>query len=145
MLPREIGWDLEFISPVEEFPFDREAIRKVLINLLTNAYKYTSKVKEINVVVREEEDQVVVEVSDNGIGISQKDKSRIFQPFYRSGEEHREGASGAGLGLAIARKLVELHKGKITVESEIGKGSGGDFATAVYSDGIRKLSFSYRF
>jgi len=103
--------------------YDEHALHTIVINLLTNAYKYTGKRKEISVSVRDEEDQVVIDVTDNGIGISPRDKERIFQPFFRVGEEHREGASGAGLGLAIARNLVARHKGTITVESEEGKGT----------------------
>ena len=102
---------------------DEYALQAVVLNLLTNAYKYTGKDKQIRVVVRDEEDQVVIEVIDNGIGISPKEKARIFQPFYRGREEHREGTSGAGLGLAIARYLVNRHRGMIGVESEQGQGA----------------------
>ena len=102
---------------------DEHALQAVVLNLLTNAYKYTGKVKEIRVSVRDLDDQVVIEVTDNGIGISSQDKRRIFEPFYRVGEEHREGASGAGLGLAIVRDMVVRHEGNITVESEKGQGT----------------------
>jgi signal transduction histidine kinase len=94
-----------------------------MINLLTNAYKYTGNTKEIRVTVSDHEDQVVIDVTDNGIGISPQEKQRIFEAFFRVGEEHRAGASGAGLGLAIVRDLVERHKGTISVESDKGKGS----------------------
>jgi two-component system phosphate regulon sensor histidine kinase PhoR len=102
---------------------DDRAIQTVMLNLLTNAYKYTGKTKEIRVTVSDDEGQVVITVTDNGIGISALDKERIFQPFYRAGEEHREGASGAGLGLAIVNDLVAKHKGTITVDSERGEGA----------------------
>jgi two-component system phosphate regulon sensor histidine kinase PhoR len=102
---------------------DERSLHAVVLNLLTNAYKYTGKVKDIRVSVRDEEDEVVIDVTDNGIGISPGDTKRIFQPFFRVGEEHREGASGAGLGLAIAQYLVGRHQGTITVESEKDKGS----------------------
>lgn len=102
---------------------DQHALHVVAINLLTNAYKYTGDTKEISLSVEDLEDEVVIIVTDNGIGISPKEIERIFQPFYRVGDEHREGASGAGLGLAIARNLVEAHKGTISVESEQGKGT----------------------
>lgn len=103
--------------------YDDHALHTVVINLLTNAYKYTGKVKEIGVSVRDLEDEVVIEVTDNGIGISPRDQKRIFQPFFRAGEEHREGASGTGLGLAIARNLISRHRGTIDVASELGKGT----------------------
>ena len=99
--------------------------RSVVLNLLTNAYKYTGNVKEIRVSVRDhEDDQVVIERSGQwNRDFSPRINERIFQPFYRVGEEHREGASGAGLGLAIVRDLIHRHKGTITVESEKGKGA----------------------
>lgn len=102
---------------------DEYALQSVLLNLLTNAYKYTGKNKKIHVAVRDQGNQVIIEVADNGIGIAPGDKARIFQPFYRGKDDHREGTSGAGLGLAIARYLVNRHQGAITVESEPGKGS----------------------
>tara|TARA_R110002096_G_scaffold206192_3_gene392309 strand:+ start:4696 stop:5577 length:882 start_codon:yes stop_codon:yes gene_type:complete len=102
---------------------DEHALHTVVLNLITNAYKYTGKEKEIRVSVRDLEDEVIIEVTDNGIGISAQDQRRIFQPFYRAKDEHREGASGTGLGLAIAHNLVSRHKGTITVESEVGKGT----------------------
>ncbi|MEO0447564.1 MAG: HAMP domain-containing sensor histidine kinase [Verrucomicrobiota bacterium] len=106
--------------PVEH---DEHALHTVVLNLLTNAYKYSGKDKEIRLSVSDLDDQVVIHVADNGIGISPQDRERIFQPFYRAEEEHREGASGTGLGLAIVRNLVSSHKGTITVESEEGKGA----------------------
>lgn len=106
-----------------EVEHDHHAIQAVVLNLLTNAYKYTGKVKEIDVSVSDVKDQVTIAIADNGIGIAPINKSRIFQPFYRAGEEHREGTSGAGLGLAIADKLVRRHKGSISVKSDTGKGA----------------------
>ena len=64
--------------------YDEHALHTVVINLLTNAYKYTGNLKEISVSVRDEEDQVIIDVADNGIGISSRDKERVFQPFYLS-------------------------------------------------------------
>ena len=102
---------------------DEHALQSVVLNLLTNAYKYTGKDKKIRVSVRDEGGEVIIDVADNGIGISPRDQKRIFQPFYRVGGEHREGASGAGLGLAIARYLIGGHQGTITVDSEKGEGA----------------------
>ncbi|MDF1756186.1 MAG: HAMP domain-containing sensor histidine kinase [Verrucomicrobiales bacterium] len=112
--------DIESQIDVEH---DEHALQAVVLNLLTNAYKYTGKNKEIQVVVKDVEDEVVIAVTDNGIGISPGDRKRIFQPFFRAEDEHREGASGAGLGLAIAHNLVVQHEGSITVESEPDKGA----------------------
>ena len=103
--------------------FDEHAVETVMINLLTNAYKYTGREKEIGVSVRDEDDKVVIEVADNGVGISPRNQKHVFQPFYRVGEEHRDGASGTGLGLAIVRNLVHRHGGSVEVESKEGEGA----------------------
>lgn len=120
--PGEVSLSSEIESQTD-VECDEHALHTVIINLLTNAYKYTGNEKAIQVSVRDEEDHVVIEVADNGIGISPREQERIFQPFYRVDEEHREGASGTGLGLAIARSLIDRHNGTITVESEPGKGT----------------------
>jgi signal transduction histidine kinase len=103
--------------------FDEHALHTVMINLLTNAYKYTGRDKKIGVSVRDEDDKVLIEVTDNGVGISPRNQKHVFQPFYRVGEEHREGTSGTGLGLAIVRDLVLRHGGTVDVESEEGIGA----------------------
>lgn len=120
--PGEVSLSQDIESRID-VAHDQHALQAVVLNLLTNAYKYTNKVKEIDVCITDNEDEVVIAVKDNGIGISTKDKAKIFQAFYRAGEEHREGASGAGLGLAIVSNLVTRHKGTIDVESEPGKGT----------------------
>ena len=66
---------------------------------------------------------MVIEVADNGVGISPRNQKHVFQPFYRVGEEHRDGASGTGLGLAIVRNLVHRHGGSVEVESKEGEGA----------------------
>jgi signal transduction histidine kinase len=97
---------------------DSKALHTVVLNLLTNAYKYTGDVKQIQIQVRENPTHVFIEVSDNGEGLTQTEAKRVFQPFYRapSGVENEKG--GAGLGLAIARKLIQQHHGSISVSSE---------------------------
>lgn len=99
---------------------DAGAINAVVLNLLTNAYKYTGSAKRIGISVRDEAGFVVIEVRDNGMGIAPADARRVFQPFYRARRQH---AGGAGLGLSIAKHIVERHGGEITVSSEEGRGS----------------------
>ena len=101
---------------------DATALNAVVLNLLTNAYKYTGKDKRISVGVRDEDDHVVIEVGDNGIGMTPAEAKLVFQPFYRA-ENPAGGTSGAGLGLAIARHLVGRHAGTISVSSEKGMGA----------------------
>ena len=102
---------------------DAGALSAVVLNLLTNAYKYTGKEKRIGISARDEEGSVVIEVQDNGVGLPLAEVKNIFQPFYRAERQNGSAASGVGLGLAIARHLVTLHKGSVTVRSEEGKGS----------------------
>ncbi|MFC1452677.1 sensor histidine kinase [Verrucomicrobiota bacterium] len=102
---------------------DASALNGVVLNLLTNAYKYTRKDKRISVDVRDEDGSAVIEVHDNGIGLTTAEMKRVFQPFYRAERQDGGGTSGAGLGLAIAQYLVNRHDGTIDVRSESGKGS----------------------
>jgi two-component system phosphate regulon sensor histidine kinase PhoR len=102
---------------------DRHGISAVVLNLLINAYKYTRKDKEISVGVTDRDGRVVLSVEDNGIGIPKQEVRRIFDPFYRVDSSLRGKSTGAGLGLAIVRHLVNAHKGKVLVESREGRGS----------------------
>jgi two-component system phosphate regulon sensor histidine kinase PhoR len=102
---------------------DRSAISSILLNLLTNAYKYTGSPKRISMCVEDGEGEVVLSVRDNGIGIPEREHKRIFQPFHRVDSELAGRAGGAGLGLAIAGVLVRGHHGSIVVDSEVGRGS----------------------
>jgi len=99
---------------------DAGAISAVVLNLLTNAYKYTGSSKRIGLGTRDEGGSAVIEVSDNGMGIAPADTRRIFQPFYRARRQH---TGGTGLGLSIAKHIVERHGGSITLSSEEGRGS----------------------
>nr|WP_321260172.1 ATP-binding protein [uncultured Pseudodesulfovibrio sp.] len=107
---REISWSLNFESPINEFPFDREAIRKVLINLLTNAAEALKEVYDGQVSITASHDvkngRVMVFVADNGPGLP-KDSSRLFEPYYT------EKKSGTGLGLTIVRSIVSDHGGQV--------------------------------
>jgi two-component system phosphate regulon sensor histidine kinase PhoR len=102
---------------------DARALNAVVLNLLTNAYKYTGKDKRIQVAVRDDGDRVAVDVIDNGVGLTPAQARRVFQPFYRvEGPDGRE-TGGVGLGLAVAAHLVNRQGGALTVSSEKGKGS----------------------
>jgi len=100
---------------------DPEQIERVIVNLLTNAIKYSSAEGRITVSLQEIEDNVKIMVEDIGIGIAKENLEKIFEPFYRVKDVNEK---GTGLGLAICKKIIELHRGKIWAESEgIGKGS----------------------
>jgi two-component system sensor histidine kinase BaeS len=102
---------------------DKDRIIQVITNLLSNAIKYTQSNGHIKVVVTDDIVNGIVIVEDNGIGISKKDLSYIFERFYRTDQSRNRKTGGAGIGLTIAKSIVEAHRGKIFVESTEGKGS----------------------
>ena len=98
-------------------------LERILYNLLENAVKYSPQGGKIRVSVKPEKEQLIISVSDQGIGISAADQAKLFAPFQRLEEFRPEGARGVGLGLLVCRRLVEAHGGRIWVESELGRGS----------------------
>ncbi|MBN1779617.1 GHKL domain-containing protein [bacterium] len=122
---RQNGFNLAAQLPDHEIflDADADAIAEMLINLLDNAMKYSREQKRIGLSVFTDQDQAVIEVSDQGIGISGKDQLSIFDPFFRSKDEKIRAMGGAGLGLTQVRHIVEAHQGKVVVKSKPGKGS----------------------
>ena len=101
---------------------DVKALNAVVLNLLTNAYKYTGSEKHISVRAQDRDSHVIIEVKDNGIGLTAAEAKRIFQPFYRAERRGVEETGGVGLGLSIARHLTSQHKGTISVSSQKDEG-----------------------
>lgn len=102
---------------------DRDTIRMVFENLIDNASKYSERDTTIHVTVSALESSVRVEIRDEGVGIDQKDSSRLFEKFSRIHNPLSTQAEGSGLGLYWAKKVVDLHSGIIEVDSELGKGT----------------------
>lgn len=102
---------------------DRDKILLAVSNLIGNALKYTPEGGEVTVRFREDADRVVIDVSDTGLGISEDESELVFERFYRSKDQRIDGISGSGLGLPLARQVVRLHGGDITLVSAVGKGS----------------------
>jgi signal transduction histidine kinase len=102
---------------------DRDAMAQVVLNLLHNAVKFTGPDKQIRLSARRRDGGVAIEVEDNGIGVREKDRKRIFERFYRADDLLSRRTEGTGLGLSIAKRLVEAHGGRIDVESRLGTGS----------------------
>jgi len=102
---------------------DKDKIEKIITNLLSNAFKFTPEGGRIDFDVKKYDEDVQLIISDTGIGISKKRLDKIFDRFYQVDGSHTREQEGTGLGLALTKELVELHKGQIKVESEEGKGS----------------------
>jgi PAS domain S-box-containing protein len=110
-------------STGKEIEGDHEHIEQVFLNLLGNALKYSPEANIVDVYLGIEKEQVIVCVRDYGVGIPEEEQQHIFERFYRSREDKKQGFSGLGIGLHIAQEIVERHCGTITVESEEGKGT----------------------
>jgi heavy metal sensor kinase len=102
---------------------DSNAMRRALLILIDNAVKYTPRGGSLKVNLETNKDFAMVSVSDTGIGIAQSDLPHIFDRFWRADKARSREEGGAGLGLSIAKWIVEMHRGSINVESELGKGS----------------------
>ncbi|MFD2369145.1 ATP-binding protein [Brevibacillus sp. GCM10020057] len=114
--------ELELEEDLPKIYADRDRVAQILKNLVKNAVKFTEQ-GEIRLRAVAEEPYVKIEVADTGIGISQEDLQRIWERFFKVDRGRSKKNKGTGLGLAIVKELVELHGGKISVESEPGKGS----------------------
>ncbi len=102
---------------------DKNKFKQILYNLLSNAVKFTAAPGKITLSVRESEDQMIVSVMDTGIGIKQDDLPKLFRDFQQLDGSYTRRYQGTGLGLALCRRFVEMHGGRIWAESEFGKGS----------------------
>jgi two-component system phosphate regulon sensor histidine kinase PhoR len=102
-------------------PADEARIEQVLVNLIHNAIKFTPSSGRITVSAKADGGNLVVAVSDTGVGISEDDLPRVFERFYKA--DRARAGGGTGLGLAIARHVVEAHGGRIRVESVEGRGA----------------------
>ena len=106
-------------------------MKQVLLNLLSNAVKFTPEGGRIDVRAELVNGTAEISVTDTGIGIAPEDQEAVFEEFRQVGTDYTKKAEGTGLGLALTRKFVELHGGKIRVTSEVGKGSTFTFTLPV--------------
>ena len=102
---------------------DVKRVRQVLDNLLDNAVRYSAEGTEVTVTAQRQQDELVVSIADQGMGIPATDLDRLFDRMFHVEQRTTADAAGAGLGLAICRGLVEAHGGRIWIESEEGSGS----------------------
>jgi two-component system phosphate regulon sensor histidine kinase PhoR len=102
---------------------DPQALTEALLNLLNNAHKYTGPEKKIEVSAKREGPTVLIRVADNGPGIAPREQKRIFEKFYRARDPLSRTIEGTGLGLAMVKHIVAAHGGRVSVESDLGKGA----------------------
>jgi PAS domain S-box-containing protein len=132
-LKNGVELSLELDPQVDLLEGDERRIQQVVFNLLSNAVKFTPSGGRVDVSTAKEDGEVRIAVRDTGPGISPDDQARIFEEFQQARHTNGERPEGTGLGLALSRSLVELHGGRIWVESEPGKGSTFTFTIPVGS------------
>ncbi|HXX81545.1 MAG TPA: ATP-binding protein [Thermodesulfovibrionales bacterium] len=116
---------------VDEIVADQRKVKQIMVNLLSNAIKFTSAGGTVRLNVRRAADTIEVSIEDNGIGISSSDMLQLFQPFHQLESPLQKKYSGAGLGLFLTKRLIELQGGGIRVESEKGGGSIFSFSIPI--------------
>ncbi|MDX1777029.1 MAG: PAS domain-containing sensor histidine kinase, partial [Desulfobulbales bacterium] len=119
----DIVFNLKLPSEMSTIFVDKGLLRIAVTNLLTNAIKYSRQGGKVTLSAEEDENAIRINVSDTGVGISPEDQKQIFHKFFRSDDEEIRKKPGHGLGLPLAKSIIELHHGKLTVESSRGEGS----------------------
>lgn len=118
-----IKFNLVLPTDISSVSVDKDLLRIAINNLLTNAIKYNIPEGSVTLTAEESDEKILIRVSDTGIGISDEDKTQIFDKFYRSDNEEVRSRTGHGLGLALANDIIQLHHGTLNVNSAPGKGS----------------------
>lgn len=127
---------IDVAEDLPEIEIDVPRIEQVIVNLIHNAIKFTPSGGSITVRVRQRKNSIVVDVEDTGIGVSVEEQSRLFERFYKSDKARR--SEGTGLGLAIVKNIVQLHGGRISVESTPGEGATFSFTLPLGRKKARK-------
>jgi len=122
-LKHGINLDIDVDDRLGEYLGDERKIKQILLNLLSNAVKFTPEGGRISITANKTDNGVEISVTDTGIGIPPTEQPTIFEEFRQVGGDYAHKKEGTGLGLTLAKKFVELHGGKIWVESEVAKGS----------------------
>jgi len=122
---RHEGFDIELKAqgPIPLVAVDRSALSQAITNLIDNAIKYSGDSRKVVVGASVETQSLAIAVQDFGVGIKKEDIDRVFERFFRGGDELTRTVKGSGLGLTLVKEIVEAHRGRVQVESEPGKGS----------------------
>ncbi|HEX9868237.1 MAG TPA: response regulator [Candidatus Tectomicrobia bacterium] len=126
-----IALNLEVAPALDVIEADERKVKQVVFNLLSNAVKFTPDGGQVGITAGLDGDGVRITVWDTGIGIAPEDQERVFEEFQQVGARDGQGQEGTGLGLALVRRFVELHGGRLSVESAIGQGSRFTFTLPV--------------
>jgi two-component system cell cycle sensor histidine kinase PleC len=110
-------------KPAKEVEADPRAVKQVLLNLMTNAIKFTPEGGVVTIAVEPKSAGLIIRITDTGIGISKENIERLAQPFEQIDSQHSRQHEGTGLGLALSKSLVELHGGNFNIESKVGQGT----------------------
>ena len=140
-----ITLDVNVDERLGDFVGDERKIKQILLNLLSNAVKFTPEGGRIGIDARQSNGSVEISVTDTGIGIALEDQPRIFEEFRQVGGDYAHKKEGTGLGLTLAKKFVELHGGKIWVESEAGQRFDVYFYATDYRHGVGSGNTRVRF
>jgi two-component system, OmpR family, phosphate regulon sensor histidine kinase PhoR len=115
--------DMEVDLPEVEITADEDLLSQVWLNLIHNSIKFTPAGGQIRISLKPDGNKVEFEITDSGIGIAPDDQARVFERFFKADPSRTSATGGSGLGLAVAKKIVEMHSGQITVESTLGQGA----------------------
>jgi signal transduction histidine kinase len=140
---RSIALHMTVDEQLGQIQGDERKIRQVLLNLLSNAIKFTPEGGRIDVAAKPVNGSLEVSVSDTGIGIAPEDQEAVFEEFRQVGTTERK-VEGTGLGLALSRKFIQLHGGKIWVKSQVGEGSTFTFRVPARRSSVAEDPSAYR-
>ena len=118
--------ELNIEENIPDIVADKDGIEQVILNIISNSIKYTPENGHIDVIAKKQDKNVIITIKDNGIGIPDKDKERIFERFYRVDKARSRELGGTGLGLSIAKQIIEAHNGQIILKSKYEEGTEVD-------------------
>lgn len=138
-IAKKLDYRFEKSKQIILMPFDKSQLEKAIFNLLTNAFKFTKEGDSITVKIIDDAANINIIVSDTGIGVSKEKQVKIFDRFFQKDNDELE-VKGFGIGLSIAKDIIELHSGTIEVKSELGKGSEFIIKMPLLNATIKKLN-----